>query len=92
MPTYDYECENCIKVFEIFQQMSDEPIKKCPDCENPVKRLIGGGLGVIFKGSGFYINDSKKSSKSTSNSSSESSPSTSDKTSTKTKKSDTKSA
>lgn len=66
MPTYDYECATCEKVFEIFQQMSDEPIKKCPDCDNLIKRLVSGGLGVIFKGSGFYVNDSKKSSNSSS--------------------------
>ncbi len=61
MPTYDYECKSCGKVFEVFQQMSDEPLKKCPECGSEIKRLVGGGLGVIFKGSGFYVTDNKKS-------------------------------
>lgn len=66
MPTYDYECGNCGHVFDAFQAMSDDPLKKCPECgKNSLKRLIGGGLGVIFKGSGFYSTDSRSSSKST---------------------------
>ncbi len=63
MPTYDYQCEKCGHLFEYFQSMTDEPLKTCPDCgEDALKRLIGGGMGVIFKGSGFYVNDAKKSS------------------------------
>ncbi len=68
MPTYDYECTSCGKVFEVFQQMSEEPVKECPDCGKEVKRLVGGGLGVIFRGSGFYVTDSKKGSGSSSSS------------------------
>ena len=64
MPTYDYECEGCGHVFEYFQMMSDEPLKECPKCKSKVKRLIGGGMGIIFKGSGFYVTDSKKKSSS----------------------------
>ena len=60
MPTYDYECKTCGHTFEVFQSMSEEPIKKCPLCANEVRRLIGGGLGVIFKGNGFYVTDNKK--------------------------------
>ena len=60
MPTYDYECASCKKVMEIFQQISDAPLKKCPECGGKIKRLVGGGLGVIFKGNGFYVTDSKK--------------------------------
>jgi putative FmdB family regulatory protein len=59
MPTYDYLCEHCNHQFEYFQSMSDEPLKSCPECGKSVRRLIGGGLGVIFKGNGFYVNDSK---------------------------------
>lgn len=70
MPTYDYECKNCKKVFEINQKMTDEPLKKCPKCGKPVKRLIGSGSGIIFKGSGFYATDYRKGSSSGSNSSS----------------------
>ncbi len=63
MPTYDYKCLKCNKKFEIFQSMKDEPIKKCPDCNGEVKRLIGTGAGAIFKGTGFYQTDYKNSSK-----------------------------
>ena len=60
MPNYDYECTSCNKVMEIFQQMSDAPLEKCPECGGEkITRLIAGGLGVIFKGSGFYVTDSK---------------------------------
>ncbi len=60
MPTYDYECTKCSHTFDAFQSMSDEPLRKCPSCgRNTLRRLIGGGLGVIFKGSGFYVTDSK---------------------------------
>jgi putative FmdB family regulatory protein len=62
MPTYDYECTSCGYTFEVFQSMSDDPLKKCPECGKKVQRLIGGGVGIIFKGSGFYVTDSKKSS------------------------------
>lgn len=62
MPTYDYECTSCGHAFDAFQSMSDEPLKKCPECgRNGLKRLIGGGMGIIFKGSGFYVTDSKSS-------------------------------
>jgi len=57
MPTYDYECEKCGNTFEKFQSMRDEPIKKCPKCGCKVRRLIGPGAGIIFKGSGFYATD-----------------------------------
>jgi putative FmdB family regulatory protein len=57
MPTYEYECTTCGKHFEKFQNMSDEPIKVCPECGGKVTRLIGTGAGMILKGSGFYRND-----------------------------------
>lgn len=59
MPTYEYECAKCGKTFDFFQSMKDEPLKTCPDkkCKGKVKRLIGTGAGLIFKGSGFYITD-----------------------------------
>ncbi len=62
MPTYDYECIHCGHTFEAFQKITDGPIKVCPECGKSVKRLIGGGLGIIFKGSGFYTTDYKRSS------------------------------
>ncbi len=62
MPTYLYECEKCGR-FEEFQKITDEPLKKCPQCGGKVKRIIGAP-GIVFKGSGFYVNDSKKTNKS----------------------------
>ena len=64
MPNYDYECQSCGHVFEVFQNMSDPPLTKCPKCNKKVKRLIGGGLGIIFKGSGFYSTDNRNGSSS----------------------------
>jgi putative FmdB family regulatory protein len=58
MPTYDYICENCGYEFEQFQAITARPLRKCPDCgKTSLKRLIGAGSGVIFKGSGFYQTD-----------------------------------
>ena len=62
MPTYEYECLKCGHRFEVFQKMTDEPKKRCPKCRGKVRRLIGGGAGMIFKGSGFYITDYRSSS------------------------------
>ena len=60
MPTYEYECKNCSHSFEAFQSMSEPPITNCPECGGEVRRLIFGGAGVIFKGSGFYATDKSK--------------------------------
>ena len=58
MPTYDYECESCGHAFELFQSMSAPVKRKCPECKkSKLKRLIGTGAGVLFKGSGFYETD-----------------------------------
>jgi len=59
MPTYEYKCEKCDYCFEKIQPINQKPIEKCPVCDGHVKRLIGAGAGLIFKGSGFYCNDSK---------------------------------
>jgi putative FmdB family regulatory protein len=59
MPTYEYECKDCGHTFEAFQSMSDAPLKICPECGKEVRRLINGGSGIIFKGSGFYVTDKK---------------------------------
>lgn len=60
MPTYEYECLKCGHRFEKFQNMKDEPLKICPKCKGKLRRLIGAGAGIIFKGSGFYATDYKK--------------------------------
>ena len=58
MPTYDYQCEACGHAFELFQSMSAPVKRKCPECKkSKLKRLIGTGSGVLFKGSGFYETD-----------------------------------
>jgi putative FmdB family regulatory protein len=65
MPTYEYQCEKCKKPFEVYQSMKDAALTKCPKefCQQKtwgkgkVKRLLGRGAGLIFKGSGFYITD-----------------------------------
>ena len=60
MPTYEYECTACSHQFESFQAITAKPLKKCPECGGAVKRLIGRGAGIIFKGSGFYETDYKR--------------------------------
>ena len=65
MPTYEYECSACGHRFEKFQLMKAEPIKECPVCKGAVRKLISGGGGIIFKGSGFYHTDYKKASSKT---------------------------
>jgi putative FmdB family regulatory protein len=60
MPTYGYECTHCGHSFEAFQKINDSPLENCPKCGKKVKRLIGGGSGIIFKGSGFYATDYRK--------------------------------
>ncbi len=58
MPTYDYECDACGHRFELFQSISADPEKKCPECKKlKLRRLIGTGAAVMFKGSGFYQTD-----------------------------------
>ena len=58
MPTYDYKCDACGHTFEQFQSITASPLKKCPDCgKSKLKRLMGTGAGLIFKGAGFYQTD-----------------------------------
>ncbi len=56
MPTYEYACPKC-GMFDLFQSMKDAPLTKCPTCRSKVKRQIGTGAGLIFKGTGFYQTD-----------------------------------
>jgi putative FmdB family regulatory protein len=62
MPTYEYACDSCGNDFEVMQKMSDAPVEKCPKCGKNVRRVLSGGIGISFKGSGFYVNDSGGSS------------------------------
>jgi putative FmdB family regulatory protein len=60
MPFYEYQCSNCGHTLEELQKMSDPPLTKCPSCgKETLKKLIGTGGGLIFKGSGFYLTDYK---------------------------------
>jgi putative FmdB family regulatory protein len=58
MPTYVYRCDDCGHQFELFQRMSDDPVDTCPGCGSKVRRVIHP-VGVVFKGSGWYITDSR---------------------------------
>lgn len=70
MPSYDYKCRECGYTFEEFQSMKDDLLTVCPSCGKPaLKRLMAGGVGMIFKGSGFYLTDYKKTGSSSSSSS-----------------------
>jgi putative FmdB family regulatory protein len=61
MPTYDYRCDARGHEMEVFQSMSDDRLTECPGCgESRLRRLIGAGAGIIFKGSGFYETDYKR--------------------------------
>lgn len=60
MPTYEYECKSCGYHFEKFQSMVDKPLSRCPKCKKALRRIIGNGAGIIFKGSGFYATDYRK--------------------------------
>jgi putative FmdB family regulatory protein len=57
MPTYNYKCKTCADIKSIFQKISEDPLKYCDKCNGDLKRLISGGTGLIFKGSGFYLTD-----------------------------------
>ena len=58
MPTYGYECTACKHRFEVFQRITEEPVKVCEKCGSPVHRLMYP-VGIVFKGSGFYVNDNR---------------------------------
>ena len=57
MPTYEYQCKKCNYRFEEFQNISEKPLSRCPQCGGRVQRLIGAGAGLLFRGSGFYVTD-----------------------------------
>ncbi|NLY52270.1 MAG: FmdB family transcriptional regulator [Firmicutes bacterium] len=58
MPTYEYACDKCGR-FEVVQKITEEPLAECPTCGGHVQRLISKNVGIIFKGSGFYITDTR---------------------------------
>jgi len=60
MPTYQYRCNECGHEFEKRQRMSDDPVKECPQCGSSVRRVVGR-VGIVFKGSGFYVTDNRSS-------------------------------
>ena len=91
MPTYEYECRHCRHRFEEFQSINDAPLSRCPKCGRAVRRLFGGGLGIIFKGSGFYTTDYKRTSSVGGNGSSRAKEASSDSKSGEKKAGDTKS-
>ena len=96
MPTYDYKCLACDVQFEKFQSITAPAIEECPECSGKVKRLIGAGAGLIFKGSGFYATDYrsdsyKESAKKDKKEDSDKGSSSSDKGEKKEKKTDTSS-
>jgi putative FmdB family regulatory protein len=64
MPTYVYACDTCGAQFEQFQSFKDEPLRACPSCAGAVRRVFQP-VGIVFKGSGWYITDSRKSSSAT---------------------------
>ena len=64
MPIYEYKCKKCGKVFEVIQKFSDEPVAECQYCKGPVRKIFSVPA-VVFKGSGFYVNDSRSSKSST---------------------------
>jgi putative FmdB family regulatory protein len=61
MPTYEYQCTRCGQLTSEFKPMTAPRRQRCPACRGKVELQISGGLGVVFKGDGFYINDSRKS-------------------------------
>jgi putative FmdB family regulatory protein len=60
MPTYEYECTDCGHRFTKFQNITESPVQTCPECSGSVRRLISGGAGVVFKGSGFHATDYRR--------------------------------
>lgn len=92
MPTYDYECDACGHAWELFQKITDDAVKSCPECKKrKARRLFGTGAAVVFKGSGFYQTDYRSESyKKGEKAAKESKESKSDSGKSDTKKSETK--
>ena len=67
MPTYNYKCDSCNHEFSVMQSIKENPLDSCEKCNGKIHRLIGGNLGFIFKGSGFYLTDYVKKDKTKTN-------------------------
>lgn len=85
MPIYEYACEDCGHHFERFQSVQDAPIRQCPQCAGRVHKIFHP-VGIVFKGSGWYITDSRKTTASTPEDKSDAKPDTTTKTETATGK------
>jgi putative FmdB family regulatory protein len=90
VPTYSYACTECDDKFDVAQAFTDDALTECPKCDGRLRKLFGK-VGVVFKGSGFYRNDSREAAKSASNGSAKSSESASDSSSSSTSGAETKS-
>jgi putative FmdB family regulatory protein len=77
MPTYHYRCSDCGHSFDFFQKFADDPLTECPECGGPIRR-VPQPVGIVFKGSGWYVNDSRDAKKSTSTTATDSSEKKSD--------------
>jgi putative FmdB family regulatory protein len=77
MPTYHYRCSDCGHSFDFFQKFADDPLTECPECGGPIRR-VPQPVGIVFKGSGWYVNDSRDAKKSTSTPATDSSEKKSD--------------
>lgn len=91
MPIYTYKCKNCEHEFEARQRMSDDPLKDCPVCEGVVRRVVRS-VGVVFKGSGFYVTDNRNGNNAKGTSSKKESSSESSDTKSSTEKKESSSA
>ena len=92
MPTYEYECSSCDATHEVVQKMTDATLTECPECgHSPIRKLFTG-VGVVFKGSGFYRNDSRSSGEGGTGSSSNATATKSETTKSETTKSESKKA
>ena len=83
MPTYQYACTECGHAFEQFQSFSDDVLTECPECQGRLRKLFNA-VGVVFKGSGFYRNDSRETAKSSSSAETKTETKTETKSETKT--------
>ena len=87
MPTYEYACKSCGERLEVQQRFTDDPLTECPSCEGPLRKVFGN-VGIAFKGSGFYKNDSRGGSSTSSTKTDTASTTTSSESSTSTSSSD----